>query len=175
MNTPSLRVAALALGTTVFISGCATLTSPFRDADERWADYKNWTMVNEGEPSTGDPTGFIGNVHMGAEGYRNVYVNEIGRDLLLSEGPYDYPLGTVVIKEQFANKADWEAGKNAAHTVSLKVANNEGLVNADWEWADSYKGSAGKSDFCAGCHSIATSTDFVFTNGAFIAKEKAKL
>lgn len=173
MNKPSLRIAALALGTTVFISGCATLTSPFRDADERWADYKNWTMV--GEASTGDPTGFIGNVHMGQEGYRNVYVNDIGRDMLLSEGPYDFPEGTVVIKEQFANKADWEAGKKAAHTVSIKVANGEGLVKGDWQWADSYKGSAGDSAFCSGCHSIATSSDFVFTNGAFVAKEAAKL
>jgi len=174
MNRPTLRIAALALGTTVFISGCATLTAPFRDADERWADYKSWKMVNEGVPGTGDPTGFLGNVHMGSEGYRNVYVNAAGSEMLLAEGPYDYPVGTVVVKEQFKNKADWEAGKNAAHTVSVKIADNEGTSKDDWAWADSYKGTAGESAFCSGCHTIAASSDFVFTNGEFLAKEAAK-
>ena len=79
---------------------------------------------------------------MGAEGYRDVYVNDVGLAMLTSDGPYDFPEGTVIVKEQFKNKADWEAGKRAAHTISLKVADNPGTTSADWNWAAGYKGKA---------------------------------
>jgi len=160
--------AALALsGLTLAIAGCAAL--PSLTADERWADYKNWTKITEGKVATGDPTGFIGNVHMGRDGYREVYVNDIGAAMLESEGPYNFPAGTVIVKEQFANKANWEAGTNAAVTVSLKETSGDAPSMDHWIWADSYKSRAGESSFCAGCHAIATKDDFVFTHGAFLA------
>ena len=160
---------------TGLLAGCASLTAPFRDPDPRWSDYKNWTRVTADEVSTGNPTGFLGGVHMGDEGYREVYVNDIAKDTLYGSAPYNYPEGSVIVKEQYANKADWEAGRKAAHTVSIKVSQSETARKEDWMWADSYKGVAGESEFCAGCHSIAelrAQGDYVFSNGDFLKTQQ---
>lgn len=165
INTGAIAVAS------VLLTGCATVIAPFKDADPRWADYKTWTRITEGEPSTGNPTGFLSGVHLGDDGYREVYVNDIAIDTLTGSAPYNYPAGSVLVKEQYANKADWEAGRKPAHTVSIKVSASEKSAKEDWMWADSYKGTAGESEFCAGCHSIAElrqQGDYVFTNGDFL-------
>lgn len=167
----------IVLTATALIAGCASLTAPFRDADPRWADYKNWTKVTAEGPSTGNPTNFLGGVHMGDEGYREVYVNDIAKETLMGSAPYNYPEGSVIVKEQYASKADWEAGRKPAHTVSIKVSQSETATKEDWMWTDSYKGSVGESEFCAGCHSIAEvrgNGDYVFTNGDFLRAEAAK-
>lgn len=167
INLSSARIGLVVTGG-ILLSSCSTLTAPFRDADPRWADYKSWTKITESHVGTGDPTGFLGSVHMGREGYREVYVNDIGRDALLGEPPYNFPAGTVVVKEQFENKADWEADRDAGHTISVKVAASDTVSRDNWIWADSYKGEAAESNFCAGCHTIAASSDFVFTTGEFL-------
>ena len=155
----------------LLIASCSTLTAPFKEADARWADYKNWTKVTELKPSTGNPTGFLGGLHQGDEGYRDVYVNDIGEAALLGSAPYNFPAGSVIVKEQFANKADWESGRKPSHTVSVKVTASDSLSKENWIWADSLKGTAGESAFCSGCHSIAAKDDYVFTHGDFLAKE----
>ncbi len=169
MSFRGTTAALLLGGFTVVIAGCQSL--PGRSADERWADYKNWTKVTEGKVGTGDPTGFIGNVHKGPEGYRDVYVNDIGAAMLAGDGPYNFPAGTVIIKEQFDNKAAWESGTGGAVTVSLKATASDKVSKEDWIWADSYKSKAGPSAFCSGCHSIAAKDDFVFTHGKFLATQ----
>lgn len=156
------------VATSTLLASCSTLTAPFKEADPRWADFKSWTKVTEDHVSTGNPTGFLGGVHMGPEGYRDVYVNDIGRDALLGSAPYNLPAGTVIVKEQFASKEDWEAGRKAAHTVSVKVTDSDQVIKENWIWADSYKGTAGESAFCSGCHSIAAKSDFAFTTGDFL-------
>ncbi len=162
------------IAASTLVANCSTITAPFRDADPRWADFKTWTKVTELEPSTGNPTGFLGGVHQGDEGYRDVYVNDIAKEVLLGGAPYNYPAGSVIVKEQFASKADWEAGRKPGHTISVKATASDELSKDNWVWADSYKGSAGESAFCSGCHSIAAKDDFVFTHGDFLAKEAAK-
>lgn len=173
INSVNSKLGAI-VAVSVFLSGCASITAPFRDADPRWADYKSWTKVNELEPGTGDPTGFLGGLHFGEEGYRDVYVNDVAKDVLLGGAPYNYPEGSVIVKEQYASQADWEAGRKASHTISVKATASDTLSKEDWIWADSFKGKAGESAFCSGCHSIVAGTDFVFTNGDFLAKEAAK-
>lgn len=163
--------AGTAITLTGLLAGCASITAPFSDPDPRWADYKNWTKVTADEVSTGNPTGFLGGVHQGDEGYRDVYVNDIAKETLYGSAPYNYPEGSVIVKEQYASKEDWEAGRGAAHTVSIKVSQSETSQKTDWMWADSYKGAAKESEFCAGCHSIAelqAGGDYVFTNGDFL-------
>jgi hypothetical protein len=159
------------LAVSVLISSCSTLTAPFKETDARWADFKNWTKVTELEPSTGNPTGFLGGLHMGDEGYRDVYVNDIGEDALMGSGPYNLPAGTVIVKEQFANKLDWESGRKPAHTISVKATASDNVTKDNWIWADSLSGTAGESAFCSGCHSIAAKDDYVFTHGDFIATQ----
>ena len=163
--------AGSAITLTALLAGCASLTAPFREPDPRWANYKDWTRVTEAHVSTGNETGFLGGVHMGDEGFREVYVNDIAKETLEGSAPYNYPEGSVIVKEQYASKEDWEAGRGAAHTVSVKVSQSETSQKTDWMWADSIKGKAGESEFCAGCHSIAElrgQGDYVFTNGDFL-------
>jgi len=156
----------------ILVAGCASSLNPFaREADERWADYKSWTKITEGKTGHGDPTGLIKTVHKGPDGYRDVYVNDIGKEAILGGAPYIFPAGTVVIKEQFGNKADWEAGKNAGVTVSIKTSGGETVNKDDWMWADSYTAKAGASAFCSGCHTAAIASDFVFTHADFLATQ----
>lgn len=176
MIQAKLKVSVAAALTSVsLLSGCATLG--FGEADERWADFRTWTKITEGTEPTGDPSGLLGVVHKGADGYRDVYVNDIGKEALLGTAPYQFPEGSVIVKHQFDNKADWEAGKNGDVTVSLK-AGDDGTVNVDnWIWAAGEKGKAGESQFCAGCHTAANalySGDFVFTNADFLKKHASK-
>lgn len=168
----SFRQTAAALligGVSVVVASCAS--TPSGPADERWADFKSWTKITEGNPQTGDETGFIGNVHKGPSGYRDVYVNDIGAAMLEGEGPYNFPAGTVVVKEQFNNKAAWESGEGGAVTVSVKAESTDAVAKENWIWATSYNAKAGASAFCSGCHSIAAKDDFVFTHGAFLASQ----
>jgi len=154
-------------GFSLTLAACSVL--PGGTADERWADYRNWTKITEGKVGTGDPTGFIGNVHKGPNGYREVYVNDIGAAMLAGEGPYNFPEGTVIIKEQFDDKAAWESGEKGEVTVSLKATGSDKLSKENWIWAAGYTGKAGPSAFCSGCHSIAAKDDYAFTNGTFLA------
>ena len=172
-RTPvAIGAAALAAA---LVAGCASLPNPFAEPDPRWADYKGWTRVND-EPTTGQSPG-LGTVHEGAEGYRVVYVNDVGRDTILSSGDangdYDYPEGTVVVKEQYEDEAAYLAGAEAGEvdvTVSLKVADGAEPA-ANWQWSTGYTASAGDSAFCSGCHSIPIAKDFVFSNATYLAAE----
>ena len=170
MNRYSSKSLVALAAAGVLTAGCASITAPFRDADSRWADYKGWTRVTE-EPSTGASPG-LGAVHRGPEGYRLVYVNDVGRDVITGDGPYDYPEGTVVVKEQYADEAAYLSGDGADVTVSLKVANEAGAGGANWQWAEGYKGEAGDSAFCSGCHSIPFAEDYVFSNATYLAENE---
>lgn len=174
-NSLAIKATTILSLTTILV-GCATITAPFRDPDPRWADYKSWTQVTADEVGTGNPTGFLGGVHRGDDGFREVYANDIALETLMGEAPYNFPEGSVIVKEQYANEADWAAGRKAAHTVSIKVSQSETSQKTDWMWADSLKGIAGESEFCAGCHSIAElrgQGDYVFTNGDFLRAQAA--
>lgn len=157
LNSRLLKV-TVAAGVLAGITGCAAIGLG-GSADPRWAEYKGWALVENGQ--TGDPTGFIGNVHRGPEGYRNVLINEVGLETIKSaEKGRVFPDGTVIVKEQYKNKAAWESGKGAAVTVSVKEGDK-------WAWADSLTDKAGDSAFCQGCHTIAASHDFMFTGGGY--------
>jgi hypothetical protein len=149
------------------VSGCAT----FGKADSRWADYKTWTKITEGRTSTGDPTGFIGTVHAGPTGYRDIFVNKTGLATNQGTAPYNYPVGSVLVKEQYANKAAWEAQKSPELTTMVKVATSATPNANNWAFAAGYKGTAEANAFCSGCHTIAQKTDFVFTNEDFFKAE----
>ena len=172
MKSNTTRSVGVALIGGVFLAGCASI--PFLGKpDPRWADYKSWTKITEGEPSTGNSQA-LGGVHMGTEGYRDVYVNDIGLEMITGDGPYDFPEGTVVVKEQFASKADWEAGERMQHTISLKVADNPGIASEDWNWAAGYTGKA-KAHIadpnCVACHTAANAfnqSDYVFSVPAYL-------
>ncbi len=67
-----MTVAGLAI-----LSTCMS-TSPQLGADAgAWDNYLSWYKVTP-EVTTGDPTGFLGSVHAGTRGYRQIYVNATG-------------------------------------------------------------------------------------------------
>jgi len=151
----TLTVAAAA---TLSIAGCASYGGG--EPDARWADYKTWTKVIDGQ--TGDPTSFIGNVHRGPEGYRNVLVNATALETVNSgEEGRKFPAGSILIKEQYKSKADWEAGKGAQVTIGVKTEDDK------WNWATKLGGTPGEDAFCQGCHTIAAAHDFMFTGGGY--------
>jgi hypothetical protein len=146
-----------------FVTGCAT----FGEADSRWSDYKSWTKITEGRVSTGDPTGFVGSVHQGLSGYRDIFVNKIGLATNQGAAPYTYPIGSVLVKEQYKDKTDWESQKSPDLTVMVKIATSDAPNANNWAYAAGYKGTAEANAFCSGCHTIAFQADFVFTNEDF--------
>lgn len=150
----------------IVLTGCAALNIG-GTADPRWADFRSWTKVTDGE--TGDPTKFIGNVHRGPTGYRNVYVNAEGMDTINVSDARSFPVGTVIVKEQFKNESSWKSGKGGGATVALKVSGSvDEAPSADnWIWADSLTGKAEANAFCSGCHTIALQHDYMFTGGGY--------
>ncbi|MFK7740048.1 MAG: cytochrome P460 family protein [Planctomycetota bacterium] len=145
------------------ISACTLFQG---EPDPRWSDYRSWTSVAKG--LTGDDTGSLGGVHRGEEGFRNVWVNDTGKQMLLSDGPYIYPVGTVIVKEQFGSKSAWERDTSPDLTVMVKVQEGEG--EDTWHYAVGWNG-AGPDRFCSDCHEAVEEDDFVFTNGYFLGGE----
>ena len=76
-----------------------------------------------------------------------------------------FPVGTVLVKEQYESQAKWEAGTDSMRTIAVKVA--EGSDGANWAWAESYTSSPVESAFCMSCHTIAKKHDFMFTGGGY--------
>jgi hypothetical protein len=159
------------LGTVVAISVGLTACATFGTADNRWVEYKTWTKITEGRVSTGDPTGFVGTVHAGPKGYRDIYVNKAALATNQGSAPYNYPIGSVLVKEQYKDKAAWEAQKSPDLTIMVKVAASDSPSVANWKFAAGYTGTAEDNAFCAGCHSIVAQNDFVFTNEDFFDKQ----
>lgn len=149
------------------ISGCAA----YGTADERWAEYRSWTKITEGRVSTGDPTGFVGNVHAGPKGYRDIFVNKIGIATNQGSAPYNYPVGSVLVKEQYKDKAAWETQKSPDLTIMVKIGSSDNPDVSNWAFAPGYTDTAAANDFCAGCHTIAQKDDFVFTNEDFFKSQ----
>ncbi|MDX1474849.1 MAG: cytochrome P460 family protein [Reinekea sp.] len=146
----------------LLFSGCAVLSTA--DADPRWADYQQWTKINN-QPITGDHTGFIGNLHEGATGFRQIYVNDIGIAASSGNAPYRYPVGTVVVKEQYKTLEQLEQQHKPGLTIMVKVSDTAANPAENWAWSRGYQKEAKTDDlFCAGCHTIALPNDFVFSN-----------
>ena len=167
MITKQIKQTAVVFLVVAGIVGCAT----YGTADGRWAEYKSWTKITEGRVSTGDPTGFVGTVHAGPKGYRDIFVNDIGIATNQGTAPYNYPVGSVLVKEQYKNKTAWEAQKSVDVTVMVKVASSDTPQASNWAFATGYTDAPKANAFCSGCHTIALATDFVFTNEDFFQAE----
>ncbi len=146
----------------IVISGCASIFGG-GPPNERWADYKSWTTLNN-QPITGDHTGLLGGLHLAARGARKVYVNDIGAATAQGTAPYKYPVGTIILKEQYSSVDNYEVG-NPGVTVMVKVADDAPTPAANWAWARSVSAEPKVTDsFCSGCHTAAIVSDFAFSN-----------
>jgi len=95
-----------------------------------------------------------------------VYVNDIGLSVASGSGPYNYPVGTVIAKEQYSSAAAIDEGKKPGLTVMVKVSDNAENPVENWAWSRGYNATAKVDDsFCSACHTIAAGSDYAFSNG----------
>jgi len=44
-----------------------------------WSDYKSWYKITT-ETNTGDPTGFLQGKHRGTKAFRDIFINDTGKE-----------------------------------------------------------------------------------------------
>ena len=161
---------SIAASLLISLTACMSTSEPMGPADSAWDSYRAWYRVNP-EPETGDPTGFLTNVHDGINAYRNIYVNTVGEAVNRGNQSLPYPAGTILLKESFNNRAALEADRNPDLTVMVKLAAGSSPETGDWEYIrpDGARGT-GSSDlaaFCRNCHLYAAAHDYNFINSRF--------
>ena len=158
---------------TVILFGSSSFSFTGREeATPLWRGYKDWYKTTGDMAITGDDTRFLGGMHRGEAGYRVVYINGIGESVNRGGKPYRYPEGTVVVKEQYKNKKDYDAGKNAALNVMVKLKEGSSPPTNDWGFMSAlnkrkiHSGRSKNAIFCGGCHAGANlrSYDYIFVN-----------
>jgi len=165
IHNPHWRIYMKTIGGLLLISFVLSACATGGEADSRWANYKSWTKIHN-QPITGDHTGFLGGLHRGESGVRQVFVNDIGLSVATGSGPYSYPVGTVIAKEQYKDQAALDGGKNPGLTVMVKVSDNAENPVENWAWSRGYNATAKVDDaFCSSCHTIAAGSDYAFSNG----------
>lgn len=143
--------------------------SPDEDATPASAldGYESWVKVNA-RPITGDDTGTLGrNVHQGATGFRDVYVNSVGASVATGETDGDFPVGTILVKNSFEDDGG-SAGDLADITVMVKREAGYDPENGDWEYmmltSTMRVRSQGVINNCVACHTAAAANDYAFLN-----------
>jgi hypothetical protein len=128
--------------------------------------YTSWMKVNL-ETLTGDVFGALGDAHAGAEGLREIYVNNLGRAVTLGSRSFPYPTGTIFVKETFMNEGG-EKGMLGSLTIMIKRGSGYDPANNNWEYMmvspDNEVMRQGKVEGCIGCHTVVADTDYVFNN-----------
>ncbi len=156
-----------AFGVLLVLMSCGT-TDPDATTSEDLSSYQTWTKVND-ETITGDATGTLGQqVHEGAGGFREVFVNSVGAPVYAGESSTPFPVGTIIVKESYP-EADGSKGELANLTVMVKREAGYDSSNGDWEWAmlgpDMGIRTQGRLASCYQCHAVAADTDYSFLVG----------
>ncbi|MFT5728236.1 MAG: hypothetical protein ACI8PB_002389 [Desulforhopalus sp.] len=152
----------------IALTGCVVMAcAKIGKIDERWSDYSGWTRLTKNNVITGDLTGTLGGVHEGLKGYREVYINDVGLAVSQGDAPYRYPIGTVLVKEQYKDKAAWETKKTPSLTIMVKVSDIDEEEEENWRFSTGLNKKAAKNTFCFDCHAAVLGDDIVFTNGDF--------
>jgi len=158
----------------IVMAGCMSTSDQLGADASAWADYRSWYKANP-EPNTGDPTGFLGGVHEGTRGFRDIYVNTTGERVNRGQSEFPYPPGSILVKESFANEQAYENRSSPDLTVMIKLANGASPETSDWEYvmggdgANRGTGTSGLATFCHSCHTNAAETDFNFIHFRFYA------
>ncbi len=169
-------IALIVLGGGTFFYLYTAETTPI---SYHWEGYKNWYKTTGNTPVTGDETRFLGGKHRGDEGYRVIYINAIGEPINKAKGPYNYPEGTVVVKEQYKTKDSYESGSKPDLSIMIKLAKGASPPTGDWGYVTDFRrkihsGRSSNAEFCGGCHSAANlkKNDYVFMNSTTYSLEK---
>ncbi len=144
------------------------------DATGEIANYKSWTKVNK-EPeivtsklaaqcarlTEAQTDADAKNPHN--DKFITVYINDIGKDEMMTKKSPQFPLGTVIVKEKLTTAESKEA---ELLTVMIKREQNYNPAVGDWEFltfnsAGTETTARGKLENCQACHLVEKSTDFV--------------
>ena len=151
----------------ILVSGCASAPDAGAAPASAFEGYTSWTKVNR-QPITGDTTGALGSAHQGERGFREVYINDVGKGVSSGGASYPYPQGTVVVKESYKRGSSGGKGDLAALTVMVKREAGYDPENGDWEYAMATPAmkiqAQGKLGMCINCHAAAFDDDYVFTH-----------
>ena len=132
--------------------------------------YRSWHLVNK-EPVLIEPAlSFLCAQIITKEPpsphamkYIRVYVNDIGKEAMLSEQPMVFPVGSIIIKEKFTKGAD---KKPELLTIMIKRAISTPASVQDWEFLTSTDqkqvAKGGDVSHCVSCHTGQPKTDFVY-------------
>lgn len=161
----------------VLLSACMSTAPPLGPDASAWADYLSWYKVTP-EATTGDPTGFLRNVHEGTNAFRQIYVNTTGEAVNRGSEGFPYPEGTILVKESFNNAAALASRANAELTLMIKLAQGQSPETGDWEYIQGVEGArrgtgdSGLGEFCRDCHLYAAATDYNFINSVFFQNQQ---
>jgi Cytochrome P460 len=144
------------------------------DATGEIAGYKSWTKVNKepelvesrlailcARPSQAQIEADAKNPHN--DKYINVYVNDIGKDEMLTKKYPKFPVGTVIVKEKLS---DSESKMPELLTVMIKREKDYNPKIGDWEFL-TFNGEGtettarGQLENCQTCHLVEKSTDYI--------------
>ena len=139
----------LAFLMTGLLASCRQEPAPLLDYD-----YSGWTKLN-GEPITEPIPGH-------SSGVRTIYVNETGREVTVSNESgrksWDYPEGTVIIKE-VALPAETAAAGEASTLLGMIKDTGHPRAQGNWVWvmrnARTGEESIFDTEFCITCHADA--------------------
>lgn len=159
------------------------------DATGEIAGFKSWTQVNKKpavipsavsmqciSPSQAEMDLDATNPHN--EKFINVYVNDIGKDEMLTKKRPDFPVGTIIVKEKLPTAESKDA---ELLTVMIKREKNYNPKVGDWEFltfngAGTETTARGRLESCQTCHLVEKQTDYVSRRGylAYEIRQKFK-
>lgn len=145
----------------------------------KFVDYKKWTLVNP-TPELMDPVSSIACDYVRAHPsphaakYISVYVNDVGREAMMTRKKPTFPVGSVIIKEKLTSKTSTTP---ELLTVMVKREPGYDPNKGDWEYLV-LNGSAteiSKSGIltdCQSCHTVYKHTDYI--TRTYLPKEVAQ-
>jgi hypothetical protein len=151
------------------------------------AGYKGWTKANA-EPVLMAPQVAIlcarqmtpGGGHVydkrnpHHEKFITVYVNEVGREAMLSQKKPKFPAGSVIVKEKLSAR---DSQSPELLTVMIKQEKGFNPANGDWEYmvvdgTGTKIEGRGRLENCQACHLANQKTDYVFRS--YLSSEVAE-
>lgn len=138
-------------------------------------DYRTWTQVNPtalrlpapldmlcAAPTRQQSVATSANPHR--QKYFVVYVNEVGRQAMMTQAKPGFPEGSIIVKEKLLAKDD---ASPELLTVMIKREKGFNQESGDWEYLvvngerTKIEGR-GKLENCQSCHLLKSETDYVF-------------
>ena len=144
---------------------CVTFNDDDRMKTEDFETFESWHKVNA-ETLTGTSNGQLQGKHLEDRGFREVYVNDIGRPAFAGGGDIPIPEGTIIVKDTYYIARDGSQGRRWNITIMKKREAGYDSDNNDWEYVtagpNKFVRYQGTMSLCIDCH-VAAERDFVFT------------